>query len=374
MSRSSIYKDKVGLLLEYADVRIGGDRPWDLQVHNPDTYGRILGKGTIGFGEAYMEGWWDCEALDEFFTRVVRAEIPHRIRTWHDKLFFVKAWLLNQQAGKRSLKVGQQHYDAGNGLYERMLDKRMIYSCGYWSDVNTLDEAQEQKLDLVCRKLGLKPGMRVLDIGCGWGGSAKFAAEKYGVEVVGITISQEQVELGNATCAGLPVEIRMQDYKTLNEPFDRIFSLGMFEHVGSKNYRLFFEIVTRCLNDDGLFLLHTIGAKRSSVKLDPWLDKYIFPNSVIPSIKLIGGAIEDLFVMEDWHNFGVDYDKTLMAWYQNFERSWDLIKQNYNDRFYRMWKYFLLSTAGSFRARRNQLWQIVFSKRGVIGGYQSYRS
>ncbi len=372
MSRSSIYKEKVESLLEYADVRIGGDRPWDLQVHNPDTYGRILGKGTIGFGEAYMEGWWDCEALDEFFTRVVRAEIPQKIRTWHDKLFFLKAWLLNQQAGKRSLKVGQQHYDAGNDLFERMLDKRMIYTAGYWRNVNTLDEAQEQKLDLVCRKLDLKPGMRVLDIGCGWGGAAKFAVEKYGVEVIGITISQEQVELGNATCAGLPVEIRMQDYKTLNEPFDRIFSLGMIEHVGFKNYRLFFEIVDRCLNDDGLFLLDTIGAKRSSVKIDPWVEKYIFPNSIVPSIKLIGSAIEDLFVMEDWHNFRTDYDKTLLAWYKNINDKWYELPA-YDETFQRMWNYYLMASAGGFRAGNSQLWQIVFSKRGMKHRYEAPR-
>ena len=370
MSRSSIYKEKVDSLLEYADVRIGGDRPWDLQVHNPDTYGRMLGKGTIGFGEAYMEGWWDCEALDEFFTRVIRAEVPHRIRPWRDKLFFLKAWLLNQQAGKRSLKVGKQHYDAGNGLYERMLDKRMIYSCGYWRNVNTLDEAQEQKLDLVCRKLDLKPGMRVLDIGCGWGGAAKFAVEKYGVEVVGITISQEQVELGNATCAGLPVEIRMQDYKTLNEPFDRIFSLGMFEHVGFKNYRLFFEIVNRCLNDDGLLLLDTIGSKQSSVKNDPWIEKYIFPNSMIPSMLQLARSIHGLFVVHDWENYGHYYSKTLSAWQSNFERNWEAIKalkskRSFDEKFRRIWNYYLLSCKAAFDVEDLLLWQIVMSKVGM---------
>jgi len=372
MSRSSTYKEKIDSLLAYADVRIGGDRPWDLQVHNPATYARILSKGTIGFGEAYMDGWWDCEALDEFFSRVVRAEISNQIRTWRDKLFFLNAWIRNQQAGNRSLKVGRQHYDAGNDLFERMLDKRMIYSCGYWRDANTLDEAQEQKLDLVCRKLDLKPGMRVLDIGGGWGGAARFAAEKYGVDVVAITISQEQVALGNTLCAGLPVEIRMQDYRTLDEPFDRIFSLGMFEHVGFKNYRSFFEIVERCLDDEGLFLLHTIGTKRSSVITDPWIEKYIFPNSILPSIKLIGGAIENLFVMEDWHNFRAHYDRTLLAWYKNINERWHELP-GYDQTFRRMWNYYLLAVAGSFRAGSNQLWQLVLSKRGVKGGYEAPR-
>jgi cyclopropane-fatty-acyl-phospholipid synthase len=372
MSRSSTYKETIDSLLEYADVRIGGDRPWDLQVHNPDTYGRILSKGSIGFGEAYMDGWWDCEALDEFFARVVRAEISSRIRTWRDKRFFLKAWVRNQQAGIRSLQVGRQHYDAGNDLFERMLDKRMIYSCGYWRGINSLDEAQEQKLDLVCRKLDLKPGMRVLDIGGGWGGAARFAAEKYGVEVVAITISKEQVALGSTICAGLPVEVRMQDYKTLDESFDRIFSLGMFEHVGFKNYRLFFETVERCLDDEGLFLLHTIGTKRSTVITDPWIEKYIFPNSILPSVKLIGGAIENLFVMEDWHNFRAHYDKTLLAWYNNINDKWHELP-DYDETFQRMWNYYLMSVAGSFRAGSNQLWQIVLSKRGVKGDYEAPR-
>ncbi len=372
MSQNTIYKKKIESLLAYAGVRIGGDQPWDLQVHNPDTYGRTLGDGTIGFGEAYMDGWWDCEAMDEFFTRVLLADIPQRIRTFRDKFFFLRAWLTNRQAGSRSFKVGVHHYDVGNDLYSLMLDKRMIYTCGYWRNADTLDAAQEHKLDLVCRKLELKPGMRVLDIGCGWGGAAKFAAERYGVEVVGITISAEQVERGNNVCSGLPVEIRMQDYKTLNEPFDRIYSLGMFEHVGFKNYRQYFEIVNRCLADDGLFLLHTIGFKRSSVKVDPWIEKYIFPNSICPSIKLIGNAIEDLFVVEDWQNFRNDYDRTLLAWHKNINAHWQELPV-YDEQFRRMWNYYLMAAAGSFRAGNNQLWQIVMSKNGLDYRYDAPR-
>lgn len=372
MHRAERYKNEIENLLEYADVRIDGGNPWDLQIHNPETYGRTLGNGTIGFGEAYMDGWWDCEALDVFFTRVLQAEIPQKIRTWRDKLFFLKAWVLNRQAGTRSFKVGQQHYDVGNDLYRRMLDKRMIYTCGYWRDADSLDQAQEQKLDLVCRKLALKPGMRVLDIGCGWGGAARFAAENYGVEVVGITISKQQVEMANASCDNLPVEIRMQDYKTLDEKFDCIYSLGMFEHVGFKNYRLFFEIANRCLKNDGLFLLHTIGFKHTSVKIDPWIEKYIFPNSISPSIKLLGNAIEGLFVMEDWHNFRNDYDKTLLAWYENINRSWHEMP-NYDETFRRMWNYYLMCAAGSFRAGNNQLWQLVLSKNGTQSRYEAPR-
>lgn len=254
-----------------------------------------------------------------------------------------------------------------------MLGERLIYSCGYWKNASTLDEAQEDKLNLVCRKLDLRPGMRVLDIGCGWGGTAKFAAEQYKVKVVGVTVSEEQARFGKEFCRGLPVEIRLQDYRSLKETFDRIFSLGMFEHVGHKNYITFFRCVKSCLKDNGLFLLHTIGSNRSDTRNDPWIERYIFPNSMLPSAKQICAAIEGLFVLEDWHNFGADYDKTPMHWFRNFQEKSNVIKKNYGERFYRMWKYYLLCCAGSFRARKNQLWQIVFSANGVPGGYQSLR-
>jgi len=253
-----------------------------------------------------------------------------------------------------------------------MLDKGLNYSCAYWKNAETLDAAQEAKLDLICQKIGLRSGMKVLDIGCGWGGFAKYAAEKYGARVHGITVSRKQVEFGNDCCQCLDVKIELKDYRKVREKFDRIVSVGMFEHVGCKNYRIFMKVAHRCLKPDGLFLLHTIGGNTSTGSTDPWIDKYIFPNSVLPSSKQITSAIEGLFVLEDWHNFGQYYDKTLMAWYNNFTKNWAKIKDAYDERFYRMWTYYLLSCAGSFRSRRNHLWQIVFSKRGIKGGY-SYR-
>ena len=254
-----------------------------------------------------------------------------------------------------------------------MLDRRMLYSCGYWKDAATLDEAQEAKLDLIFKKLDLQPGMKVLDIGCGWGGAARFAATRYDVEVVGVTVSEEQLKLGKEICKGLPVELRLQDYRSLKEKFDRIFSIGMFEHVGHKNYRKYFQVVKKCLKDNGLFLLHTIGNNRTVTQTDPWINCYIFPCSLIPSAKQISSAFDSLFVLEDWHNFGADYDRTLMEWYRNFHNNWDVIKKDYDEKFYRMWKYYLLCCAGSFRARKNQLWQIVLSERGVPGVYKSFR-
>jgi cyclopropane-fatty-acyl-phospholipid synthase len=367
------FRNKIEQLLSFADIKIGGNRPWDLQVHNDDFYARLLAEGSLGLGESYMDGWWDCDRLDKFFHRILRAELDTKVKTRTEFFEVLKSKLLNLQKPSRAFQIGQRHYDIGNNLYRYMLGERLIYSCGYWKNASILDEAQEAKLDLVCRKLGLRPGMRVLDIGCGWGGTAKFAAERYQVEVVGITVSEQQAKFGKELCRGLPVDIRLQDYRNIEETFDRILSIGMFEHVGYKNYTTFMRIVRNCLKDRGLFLLQTIGGIRSVTRNDPWIERYIFPNSMLPSAKQICSAIEGVFVLEDWHSFGPDYDKTLMEWFRNFHENWDILKEYYDERFYRMWKYYLLSCAGSFRARKNQLWQIVLSANGVPGGYRSMR-
>ncbi|NTU99353.1 cyclopropane fatty acyl phospholipid synthase, partial [Candidatus Falkowbacteria bacterium] len=336
--------------------------------------GRVVKDGSLGLGESYMDGWWESEKLDEFFYHLLTADIEKHWRpNWKAAFWILSQTLTNRQKKSGTHKIGEFHYDLGNDLYKAMLDRRLVYTCGYWKDAHNLDEAQEAKLDLVCRKLNLNPGQKILDIGCGWGSFMKFAAERYGVSVVGVTVSQEQVELGKELCAGLPIEFILEDYREVEGKFDYIVSLGMFEHVGQKNYRTYMEVVHDHLNDNGLFLLHTIGSNHSIVTTDPWLGKYIFPNSMIPSIKQIGTSIENLFIMEDWHNFGPDYDKTLMAWYENFDNHWEELKKIYDERFYRMWKYFLLSSAAGFRARSTQLWQVVLSKKGVPGGYQSIR-
>ena len=374
MMKTNKFEDTAQQLLSLAGIKINGNNPWDISVHNEKFYQIVLSQGTLGLGESYMDGWWDCEALDEFFSRVIHAQIQKNIKkNWSLVYQVILARIFNRQSRDRAFQIGEKHYDLGNELFINMLDKRLVYSCAYWKDALTLDIAQENKLELICRKLGLQPGMKVLDIGCGWGSFARYAAEKYQVKVVGITVSKEQVELARTLCAGLPIEIRLQDYRDVNEKFDRIISVGMIEHVGYKNYRTYMEVVHQCLEDDGLFLLHTIGGNKSVKSVDPWINRYIFPNGMLPSIKQLSHSIEGLFVMEDWHNFSADYDKTLMAWYANLEKNWEKLKSKYDERFHRMWKYYLLSCAGSFRARSNQLWQIVLSKNGVIGGYKSVR-
>ena len=364
-------KQVVEEMLALADVRINGDRAWDILVNNPGLYDRILAGGSMALGESYMDGWWHCPALDQFFDKILSARLDKKGGITRAVIWAAaKARLINAQSRSRADVVGKRHYDIGNQLFAKMLDKRMNYSCAFWDNAGSLDQAQENKLDLICRKIDLKPGMSVLDIGCGWGGYAGWAAEKYQAKVLGITVSRQQVNFVREHCRDLEVTVELQDYRKLRGQFDRIVSVGMFEHVGVRNYRTYMEVVHRCLKDDGLFLLQTIGGNTSTQSTDPWIDKYIFPNSMLPSVAQIASASEGLLVIEDWHSFGPHYDRTLMAWHRNFTDNWDSLKAGYDDRFYRMWAYYLLSCAGSFRARRNQLWQIVFSKKGLRGGYE----
>jgi cyclopropane-fatty-acyl-phospholipid synthase len=361
-------------LLAHADIQINGSRPWDIQVHNDLFFNRVARQGSLGLGESYMDGWWDVKNLDQFFYKILSAHLDKKIGfSWTLITTFLKSFLFNLQTKSRAYTVGEHHYNIGNDLYIAMLDKRLTYTCGYWKNVDTLDEAQEAKLDLACRKIGLKKDDRVLDIGCGWGSFLKFAAEKYGTRGTGVTVANEQVTLARELCKNLPIDIKLQDYRAIDEQFDHIVSLGMIEHVGSKNYRTYMETAHKCLKEGGLFLLHTIGSNKSVRSTEPWIEKYIFPNSMLPSLTQLSKATENLFVIEDIHNFGADYDTTLMAWFENFNHNWSTLKNKYSERFYRMWKYYLLSCAGSFRARQIQLWQIVLSKDGTPGGYTSIR-
>ncbi len=425
-------KEFVVNLAARAGVTVNGSEPWDIQVHNENFYGRILKQPYLGLGESYMDGWWDAPKLDEFFYRALRADLEGELRNWGLIMHYVKAAVFNHQTRSKSSVVTEKHYDIGNHLYELMLGKSMAYTCGYFKDfqnpseqslsgqnsgisaaaslhplerpaghsfeaaprlagnssvlptektaqrgsenlAKNLDDAQFAKFDLICKKVGLKPGMKVLDLGCGFGSFLKYAADHYGITGVGVNLSKEQVKFAKESCKGLPLEFQLSDYRDATGTFDRVISIGLTEHIGYKNYKTFLKLAHDRLADDGLFLLHTIGSDKSTTIADPWTNKYIFPNGNLPSIAQLGGAMERIFVLEDWHNFGADYDKTLMAWHHNFVAGWPDLKNEYDERFYRMWTYYLLSCAGSFRARNIQLWQLVLSKRGILGGYQSVR-
>ena len=350
-------------IMESSGLKVNGDAPHDPQIHHPDLAKRVFGEGMIAMGESYMDGWWDCEAMDEMVTRGMVGR--NHTKLWNKKKMvtqIIKARLYNFQKKSLAFKVGEEHYDTGNDLFEKMLDPTMCYSCAYWKDADTLEQAQRNKMDLICRKAGLKEGMKVLDIGCGWGSLAEHAVRNYGVEVVGITVSKEQKKLAEDRCAGLPIEFVLQDYRDLTGQYDRILSVGMFEHVGLKNYQVYFDKCNELLAPGGIFVLHTIGTNRSHKMSDPWIKKYIFPGGKIPSLSQISTQLEKTFVIEDVQNFGPDYDRTLMAWKQNFIDNYDSLKDKYDERFYRMWMYYLNVSAASFRARYNQLYQLVLSK------------
>ena len=344
-----------------------------MQVHDERLYGRLLSHGSLGLGEAYMEKWWDAERIDLTVEKLLRSYGNQKI-TLPVVWLALKAWVFNLQSRSGARQVIDEHYDLSNDLYMSFLDPYNQYTCGYFKNTDDLNIAQEQKLDLICRKLELKKVERVLDIGCGWGGFAKYAAEHYGVHVTGITISDEQLTYAKKFTEGLSVTVRKQDYRDLKgEQFDKIVIIGMIEHVGYKNYRTIMRIVHECLAANGLFLLHTIGRNDTSYTGEAWSHKYIFPNGMVPSVKQLGGASENLFVMEDWHNFGPYYHTTLLAWDRNFQKNWSSIKDAYSETFYRMFRYYFNSFAGSFKARHIQLWQVLYSKGERDTVYETVR-
>ncbi|MDP7180890.1 MAG: cyclopropane fatty acyl phospholipid synthase [Candidatus Woesearchaeota archaeon] len=363
-------------LLAEAGITVNGNKPYDIQVHNPNFFKRVLSGASLGLGESYVEGWWDCKALDKFFDKVFRARLELRVKS--DKRLLLKliaAKVVNLQNPMRAFQIAK-HYNTGNFLYEKMLGKSMAYSCAYWKKAKNLDQAQEDKYDLLCRKLHLKPGMTLLDIGCGWGGLARHAAKKYKAKVTGVTVSEEQAKLARELCKGLPVEIKVQDYRDIKGQYDRVVSVGMAEHVGPKNMRTYMKKIASLLKDDGIFAYHSFVCREPVPISDPWYNKYIFPNGHLSSMGQLLTATDGILRSEDWHNLGDDYDKTVMAWHKNFIKHWPEIKKSgdYDERFFRMWEYYLLSAAAIFRCRQNhQLMQGVLTKYGFPGEYETAR-
>ena len=356
-------KQIVDELIAAADIKNGGKRPQDIFIHDQRFYARVMKDHVLGLGESYMDGWWDANQLDVTFEKVIAANLREKVKL-RPKLVIasIEASVRNRQLVNEARKNAEHHYNIGNDLYKVMLDKRMVYSCGYWQGARTLDQAQEQKLDLICRKLGLKKGMSVLEIGCGWGAFIEYAARNYGIRGVGVTPASEQVKIAKQRVKDLNVTIQQKDYREIYGTYDRIVSIGMFEHIGHKNYNRFFTECDKHLKPSGLMLHHMIGGNTDSKAADPWMHKYIFPGGVIPSLSQISKAVEGKFIIEDVHNFGPDYDKTLMAWHKNFNRNYKKLSNNYDERFKRMWNFYLTMCAAGFRQSDLQLWQIVMRR------------
>ena len=344
-------------------VTVNGDRPWDPQIYDSRFYRRLMWQGSLGLGESYVEGLWDVEELDRFFEHLLVARDSRRHGFANQLAINIRAHFFNLQTRRRAFRVAETHYDLGNDLFRAMLDPRMIYTCADWRGVSSLAAAQEAKLELVCKKLRLEPGMRLLDIGCGWGGLAKYAVERYSVSAVGITVSKEQLDLGRRLCEGLPIDLKLLDYRDVDGTFDAVASIGMLEAVGHKNYGRYMRTVAKCLGSGGSFVLQTIGTNNARLCVDPWIEKYIFPNGEVPSMQQIAASADELMVIEDVENLGVNYTKTLRAWFRNFDEAWPKLRGRYAPEFYRMWKYYLLSCAGAFRARHLQVWQCVLSAK-----------
>lgn len=362
-------KKEVEKLFNEIGVTIGGSNPRDPIVYNDEVWGRIAGGGAVAMGETFMDKYWDVDDLADFVYRIQKSTFDWKsVISAGSMLFILRHKFFNLQIGHRAYEVAEEHYDLGNDLYQVMLDKRMIYTAGYWDNVDTLNAAQEAKLDLICRKLGLQKGQSILDIGCGWGGFMKYATEKYSVHCVGLSVSKEQITYAQELCAGLSIEFVLVDYQKYEpkQKFDHIVSIEMFEAVGQKNYRTYMNKVSDWLTDDGVFLLQTIASTQKKPLADPWIEKYIFPNGQLPNKQLIIQSTEGALDIHDWHSLGDSYDKTLMAWWSNFDKAYSSLDQTkYDERFYRMWKYYLHICAGGFRSGYLDVWQILMTKKGA---------
>ncbi len=344
-----------------------------IRLGKPSLYGRILTNPELAVGEAYMDGDLVLEEGDlrDFLQlfhqnksnlrkRPVRRAIASAMRRFRR---FQQA----NPIGRAEANVAH-HYDISNDFYRLFLDEDLTYSCAYFEqDGQSLEEAQQAKLRHIAAKLRIEPGMRVLDIGCGWGGMAMYLVRELGAHVVGVTLSVEQRDLAEARAAerGLSdkVEFRLVDYRMVTEKFDRIVSVGMFEHVGAPHFAEFFEKISDLLADDGLALVHSIGAKGTPGVTGPWIRKYIFPGGYSPALSETMAAIEKSGLwVTDIEILRLHYADTLREWSRRFAANRPAVAAMFDERFCRMWEFYLATAEFAFRAGGHMNFQIQLAK------------
>ncbi|MBH8577586.1 class I SAM-dependent methyltransferase [Nostocaceae cyanobacterium CENA369] len=352
------------------------EEPLHLNIHNDNTYNRILTFGTLGFCEAYMDGWWDEENnnLVELIGLLYRSNVSSKAR---NQVTIALAFKIITQRLRtlpiliqNSRKNVQHHYDLGNDFYQNFLDSTMTYSCGYrLREADSLEQMQLQKYELICQKLALQPGESLIDIGCGWGGMLIYAAEHYGISGTGITLSVEQAKLAQEQIEyrglGDRIKIIIADYREVQGQFNKFVSIGMFEHVGKGNFATFMQKASRLLTANGVGLLHTI-VTQSNERNGAWVDKYIFPGGYAPQLhELTQELWAAKLSVAHCENLKPHYAETLKRWANNFVSNRAKIaslNQTYDERFLRMWYLYLQSFEASFRYGGLHVYQILFYK------------
>jgi cyclopropane-fatty-acyl-phospholipid synthase len=347
---------------------VGGGAESAVVLHDPTLPRRIVLSPDMGVGEGYMDGTLTIEGDDVYgFLSLAIKNIAAQGQPWFrrplEALRLLKRRLDQFNPVSRARANVAHHYDLSGELYDLFLDEDRNYSCAYFARPDmTLEEAQAAKKHHIARKLLIEPGMRVLDIGCGWGGMGLTLARDFGARVTGVTLSREQHEMANARAEkeGLADKVRFElmDYRDVKGRFDRIVSIGMFEHVGVPHYDAYFSTVKRLLADDGIALIHTIGRSEPPGTTSPWILKYIFPGGYCPAMSEAVAAVERQgFVTTDVEVWRLHYAETLREWSRRFEASIDRARALYDERFCRMWRYYLIASELTFRLNDQVVFQ-----------------
>jgi len=350
-------------------------KPVTMRIHDASLYRKMVLNPELHMGEAYMDGkvtFEDGSTIRDFLVLFSANRYSLAQQPLQKALFTVKMWLRKLQQSNRkgeAQKNVSHHYDIGNEFYKLFLDRNLLYSCAYFrTPDDTLEEAQRNKLRLLAAKLDLKPGQKVLDIGCGWGDLALYLAQLEHVQVLGVTLSSEQQALASKRAAemGLSGRVRfeLKDYRDVTEKFDRIVSVGMFEHVGVHHYDEFFGKVNALLSDDGLMLLHSIGKMSPPGTASPWYRKYIFPGAYSPALSEVFEVIErNKLWCTDLEFLRLHYAMTLRHWCDRFEANREKVVAMYDERFARMWEFYLISAEMMFRTGSQLVFHMQLSKK-----------